>query len=53
MRRLLQEFKQLRNTSQLIELPEWIKSESEEERNRHRFFDSLCRPKIIQKRSAY
>jgi hypothetical protein len=30
MKRLFQEFKQGKNTSQLIELPDWLKSESEE-----------------------
>lgn len=51
MKRLLVEWKQVRS-SQLIELPDWMQSESEEQRNRHKFFGSLCKPRIAQRRNS-
>lgn len=52
MRKLLQEFK-VKGHSELVELPDWLKSESENERNRHRFFSSLCKPKLIHKKDPF
>ena len=48
----MREFKQA-GSKTLVELPEWVRNESEEERRRHRFFDSVCRPSILERSRAY